>query len=331
MVAHIYLHPDNFRYNNVDSEAYLASKLKSLVNDMEEVVCLYSDENKFFTVPDLFEIDIFYKEQIYSFANKHLIGDEQGVLYSMLANVSESTATMTLEELETKCIYRAGEQNPTSMMVLNAPEENQEDEEKHKDVSKPYIAFDHYEIIYGKNNWRTFRRQILGNHPGCAEGFISECNKYFPALQIHRNCISTLCDDNYNYLVTSPRRIVYYLSVLNDCFKGIYEKYINNGKETSSPNAILADFSGSYHLDISGSLDADPSTRALRTFEFTSMRTNTQVRLYCDPHLKIEQPDAEYCGTYRKSDFHPRIYFHYDYVIETTMMHIYVGSIGKHL
>lgn len=330
MVAHIYIHPDNFRYNKVDSEAYLASKLKSLVNDMEEVVYEHNDENKFFVVPGLFEIDVFYKEQLIPFVNKSLTGDEQGVLYTMLADVAEGTDTMTLEELESRCHYRPEEENPTSMVVLNASEEDDEVEEE-KGESKDYIQFDHYEIIYGKDNWRTFRRQILGNYPGSAANFIAECDTYFPELQIHRNCISSLCDENYDYLKTSSRRIVYYLSVLNDCFKGVYEKYIKNGELTYTPNAILADFSGIYRLDIPGSLDAEPSTRTARTFEFKSKWTDAQVRLYCDPHLKIELPDKEYCGTYRKLDFHPRIYFHYKYEIETMTMQIYVGSIGKHL
>ena len=125
---------------------------------------------------------------------------------------------------------------------------------------------------------------------------------------------------------------MYSLSVLNDCFQCVYEKYVRSENDPSpSPNVLLTDFSGLYLLDIPGSIEADSSTRELRTFEFVSQWTKERISVYCDPHLKIEKPDEEYTKEWSKIDFHPRIYFHYDYHLSSHTMRIYVGSIGRHL
>lgn len=328
MVAHIYLHPDNFRYNNVDSEAYLASKLKSLVNDMEEVVYKYKDENKFFVVSGLFEVDVFYKEQIFSFADKHLIGDEQGVLYAMLANEAEGTATMTLEELESRCHYRPEEENPTSMVVLNAPEENIEGESAH--MANPYITFDHYEIIYGKNNWQTFRRQILGNHPGENPAvFVNECEKYFPSISFHSNCANSLVYKEFDCIHTCPRKIVYYLSCLNDCYHIICKEYYDANK-SNEPNDILADFSGRCGFDKAASIQGKPASKDTRTFIFKNQDDQPEIEVLCDLHFKIHSPDSRYKG--RICDrYNPRIYFGIRPNGDYSSMRIYVGSMGEHL
>ena len=329
MVAHIYLHPDNFRYNNVDSEAFLASKLKSLVNDMEEVVYEHNDENKFFVVPGLFEIDVFYKEQLIPFVNKSLTGDEQGVLYTMLADVAEGTATMTLDELESRCHYRPEEETPTSMVVLNVPEENEEVAGE-KGEPKDYIQFDHYEIIYGKNNWRTFRRQILGNHPGDDPAvFINECERYFPNLSFHANCTNSLVYKEFDCIHTCPRKIVYYLSCLNDRYHIICKEY-HDADRSNEPNDILADFSGRYGFDKAASIQGKPTSKNTRTFKFVHQDDKHEIDVLCDLHFKITSPDSRYKG--RICDrYNPRIYFGIRPNGDYSSVKIYVGSIGEHL
>lgn len=330
MVANIFLHPDNFRYNKVDDEDYLASKLKSLVNDLEEVVYKRNEENKFFVLSGFFDVDIFYKKQIIPFADKHLIGDEKGVLYAMLANEADGTTTMSLEELEAKCNYSQGEEHPTSMVVLNVPKIDNDLAADKEEYPKEYIQFEHYEIIYGKNNWRTFRRQILGNHPGDDYiAFINDCEKYFPNISFHSNCTNSLAYKEFDCINTCPRKIIYYLSCLNDCYHLICKEYHDFGKNTE-PNDILADFSGRYGLDRAASIQGQPASKDSRTFTFKHPDGKQEIEVLCDLHFKITSPDTRYRGRIC-DNYNPRIYFGIRPNADYSSVKIYVGSIGEHL
>jgi hypothetical protein len=336
MIANLYLHPDAFVYNDTDTEDQVAKKLRALVDDMSVILLCYKDENRFKVSCRLFTINVFPNTNICNFAEKHLDHDKKGVFYSMMGNISDEYEDVRLDDLRTLCKYNKNEEEVTSLVVLNVPDFALSDEEKatneedakraHKSVVKDYITFDEYCIVYNKNQWTHLRRQILGNHPGSHEFFIQECQKYFPRLLFNKNCISSLADDSYDYLITSSRRIVYYLSCLNDKFKALYDVYKVNGCDA---NTILTVFSGQYGLDEPGSIQQNPTKKDLLKFSFNC--SDGSVRdIICEPHLKITQEDDNYKAGIDYKSFHPRIYFNFpDMAFENGI--IPIGSIGKHV
>lgn len=316
MIAYLNIHPDNFVYNGSDSEADVASKIFSLVSDMRDICYNNTKENIFQCHEDIFSCLVYQNTNIIDFAANHLNFDEQVVFFSIFGNTS-NTFKCSLDELRDKCRYDVDEKEVNSMLLLNS-----------LSIDDPVSPsqFDKYEVIFNHQSWVTLRRQILGNHPGSSEKFIDECRLYFPNLHFHDNCVSSLEEDNY--LECIPRKIVYYLSALNDSFKMIREKHKDRENDA---NSILEDFSGHCCLDEAGSLQGDPKTKYLRKFVFGYNDNNVkkQIEMECEPHLKIESHDKNYSGRI-SAPFHPRIYFHFgqQYVEGGKIL---IGSIGPHL
>ena len=330
MIANLFLHPDSFRHNKIKKKKKVAEKLIALVNDMATVVYDNRKENIFKVPSSLVTVPIFNEMTIVEMAEYCLENDRKGVFYSMIANTSEDYNEISLDDLREKCKYREEEKEVNSIVVLNVQNTNMSEEElsvTHKTIIKDYITFDSYQIVYSKQTWIHLRRQILGNHPENPNFFIMECKRYFPMLCFHNNCVKSLTDNKFNYIETSSRKLVYYLSCLNDKFTEVYDKHKLIG---SDANTILADFSGLYGFDEPGSLQQRPEKKHLLTFNF--LRNNkTTCEVVCEPHLKISQEDKN-CKVknidYRL--FHPRIYFHFaDPDIQEGK--ILIGSIGKHI
>lgn len=337
MNANIYLHPDTFIYNKVDTYDQISSKLGNLVNDFVKVITEHRDENSFKVPMSLMTVPVYKKETIIEIAESCLCNDSKGVFYTMLTDTSDKYDGISLEELRKKCIYCADEEEVNSILVFNVPAEDLPEEEtikdedeakrKHRSIINDYITFEKYEVVYNKQTWYHLRRQILGNHPETPSQFICECKKYFPNLCFHDNCVTSLVDEEYHYLETSPRKIIYYLSCLNDKFNEVYKRHLDKGCDA---NTILKDFSGIYGLDETGSLQQRPEKKPLLTFCFKN-NDNSKCDVLCEPHLKISKEDSN-CKVqpidYR--NFHPRIYFSFSNP-EVERGRILVGSIGQHI
>ena len=336
MTANLYLHPDTFTYNRVDSKELVVGKLHTLVDDMTKVVYEHRSENKF-KVPWSFASVLVYDGMtIINLVEDCLDPDEKAVFYTMIGDTSDEYDNVTLEELREKCRFRDDEQEVNSILVFNVPDEDLSNEQKakteeaklfHQTIINDYITFDKYEVVYSKQTWIHLRRQILGNHPGNPDSFLVECKKYFPNLCFHDNCSSSLVDSNFNYLETSPRKIVYYLSCLNDKFREVCDEHKLKG---SDANTILKDFSGRYSLDEPGSLQQNPEKKTLLTYSFFR-NDMSKCDVVCEPHLKISQKDDNSkVKNIDYSKFHPRIYFYFaDPNVEGAK--ILIGSMGKHI
>ncbi len=336
MTANLYLHPDTFTYNRVDSKELVVGKLHTLVDDMTKVVYEHRSENKF-KVPWSFASVLVYDGMtIINLVEDCLDPDEKAVFYTMIGDTSDEYDNVTLEELREKCRFRDDEQEVNSILVFNVPDEDLSNEQKakteeaklfHQTIINDYITFDKYEVVYSKQTWIHLRRQILGNHPGNPDSFLVECKKYFPNLCFHDNCSSSLVDSNFNYLETSPRKIVYYLSCLNDKFREVCDEHKLKG---SDANTILKDFSGRYSLDEPGSLQQNPEKKTLLTYSFFR-NDMSKCDVVCEPHLKISQKDDNSkVKNIDYSKFHPRIYFYFaDPNVEGGK--ILIGSMGKHI
>jgi len=318
MIANLYIHKDAFQYNGTDSEEQVNQKLRALANDMRAVVYENNDENVFHVSIEALNCEVFSGVSLINAPSFFLDGDLSGIMYSMLANTAEEYRG-PVEELQTMTVFRSDEEEVNTLLYLNR---------SYSEIDKAhYIQFDNYEIVYNNSSWITLRRQILGNHPGTATEFIRDCRKYFCNLVIHDHCIDTLEDENYQYLNVIPRKIVYYLSCLNDGFCAVKETHATFAPDA---NSILEDFSGQYGLEMPGSIERDASKKPLLTFSFTSTSdTRVAIDMLCEPHLKISQPDNSNLSVDYKS-FHPRIYFHFgDAAVENGK--ILVGIIGKHV
>lgn len=321
MRANLFLHKDTFKYNGIDSEEAFSNKFNAFADDIAEVLCDHDMDDVFYVSNDMIDC-IVYKDTSFSRAiEKFADNDRKGILYSLFANTSEVLDGASLADLKEKCAYHFDEEEVNSIVYLNF-------EPDHIDKTH-YISFEQYEIVYNKTSWRHLRRQILGNHPGIPSDFIRDCRILFPNICFHESCEVNLVDDNYEYLKIVPRKIVYYLSCLNDGFKEILTAH-----ETKAPdaNSILQDFSSTYGLEEMGSLQRDMTKKALLTFSFNitaPLNKGGKQDVLCEPHLKISTPDDNFQGTISER-FNPRIYFSFgEKGVENER--ILVGSIGKHL
>lgn len=337
MIANLYLHPDTFIYNKVDTKENVSAKLVALVDDMAEVVYEHRDENIFKVPSSLYQVPVYKDLNIFELAEQCLGNDGKGVFYSMMYDTSDDYSAISLKDLHEMCKYREDEKEVNSILAFNVPDEDLSEEENaltaeearklHKAVVNNYITFDKYEVVYSKQTWKYLRRQILGNHPENPAFFVSECQKYFEKLCFHKNCITSLVDEDFNYLDTSSRKLVYYLSCLNDKFCEVYERHKKIGSEA---NTILEDFSGLYNLDEAGSLQQRPDKKPSLTFCFKK-NDKTECAVVCEPHLKISQEDKlSKVKNIDYSKFHPRIYFYFAQA-DVENGRIPVGSMGKHI
>jgi hypothetical protein len=338
MESHIYIHPSNFVYNGTDEESQVVDKLHHLLSDIQMIYKgydgVFAKENKFLVCPSVYSVNVYKGKSLFALAGECLAGEEWTLLLTVFADTGGGVSEQepSIEEIRRMSEYDSGEENPTSMIVLNAPVKNAESLEK--DVKKEvktqekYMCFDKYEIIYGETSWVTFRRQILGNHPEDANHFINECRRYFNNLTFHDNCIISLDDGEYNYLEACPCKIVYYLSVLNDKYFEVHKRCCGT-ERIVQPNHVLEQFSYRYCLDEYGSINRTPDTKDDRTFVFKIGKEKQDFVVFCDLHLKITHPDDTYRPNVR--NFNPRIYFNVVPHADFNDADIYVGSIGRHL
>jgi hypothetical protein len=316
MKTKLILHPEAFVYNGKDSETDVKNKLVALVKDISMIFGLgdgFTDKDSFVCPMDIVECSVYKDIKLRDFISTHLEGDQIGIFYSLIGNHSEMPDGKTFEELKQSCEYHKDEQEVTSLVILNHAVEQR--------PLIPYIQFDNYELVYSYGSWLTLRRQVLGNHPGTPQEFINECSRCFDSLIFSQNCVSTLIDGNHHYLESIPRKIVYYLSCLNDGYAGVLEVY-----KTQGYNVTLTVFSGKYNLDRQGSGERNPDHKDALTFQFEL--DGKTIKYYCEPHLKISTADDNYPNRANLKHFNPRIYFNHNDCLETGK--IYVGSIGKH-
>jgi hypothetical protein len=319
MKANLYFHPATFRYNGKDTEQEVAQKLKELVRDMAQMSrsAEHMKNNMCWILTELFECKVFEEQTFLEFAQKHLDPDELGNFYALLANQSEEySSDMSMESLLQMCQFRPDEQEVNSLVVLNRQEA--------KANPAQYITFDDYKLVYNRGSWLTLRRQILGNHPGTPSEFMKECKLYFEDLVFSDACEASLKAD-FDYLRMIPRKIVYYLSCLNDGYRKVYGAHQSSERDI---NATVTDFSGLYNLDKAGSREGNPSKKEDLKFEFYYQKTT--MTYHCEPHLKINTPDDNYAGSRLLTHFNPRIYFYPNECLKPDGK-IFVGSIGKHL
>lgn len=336
MKAVIVLHPKGLEYNGQDSYEDVVKKLRSFVVDISQIVRPKGNATPFIKdeihfSESIFSVPIYKKKTLFDIANEEFVGSEADLFYSFFDSESYFEE-MPYEVLQEKTIFESDETDCTAIAVLNALPKVFHDESERRawenEKNRNYISFDRYEVVYDRHSWLYFRRQILGNHPGSEEDFISQCILYFDSLIFSNDCVTSIT----GYLDKIPRRFVYYLSCINDNLKTEYCKvYRKEGK--ININSFLEEFSGKYSFDKSGSMEMDTPNKENYTFAFSDGSQGDSVtKICCDAHVKIQYFDSncQLPEAKRGEKCHGRIYLHLGDPNDLTDK-VKVGSIGRHV
>lgn len=310
MKATFYLHPEALRHNPDEPVKTYISKFSRLIEDLANIVDtgnVGNDTNEFIYSDNIFESNIFEDQNIYSFVYGRLDRDSATFLNQVLS-CSGELSSFTVADIENKSKYSQEETECHALIKLNqTPDYNPENR---------YIQFERYELVYNKNSWLMVRRQILGNHPGTATEFMEKSAAYFPNIIFSDNCTRVVGE----YLESVPRKIVYYLSCMNDMLIEFHNYHPNK----NSINELLGDFAGRYGMDKAGTQQSTPAKKDDYTFSFN--HNGETVKKRCGPHFKITHVDGNCQASINKAaKYHARIYFTID------SGKIFVGSIGPHI
>lgn len=306
MNANFYIHPDTMRYDNsVLSDDEYKRQFKRFVSDLTDILkakeTFISDSNTVIISSEMYTEKIYHDMNIWQFVYEDDNRDIINFVQLILGNQAESK-DFSVEEIEKLSSYNPEETECHTMTVINrltAPY-----------PKNKYIQFDKYDLVYNKDSWLRVRRQILGNHPMSPAEFIERCRVYFPAIEFADYCVDSLSD----HLEKSPRRIVYYLSCMNDFLCD----YIGMHPTPQALNDVWGEFAGRHGFDKAGSQQGKPKAGNY-TFDF-----NDGKQRCCGAHFKIQRCDDNYAGG-DAGKYRARIYF----AIDEGML--YVGSIGNHL
>ena len=317
MKTTLYIHSEALKCASNESESNYKNKFCGFVKDLVFIHNMKMDDH-FCVSKNLCMEPLCNGRDIFSIADETLCGDEIDILYRVLANTAQE-CDLPLSQLKELCLYHAEEAECCTLAVLNSD----------KDMEKkdnPYITFDCYEIVYGKKDWITFRRQVLGNHPETPNRFIESCKLLFPQLFFHSNCTESVS----GYLDKIPRKIVYYLSCLNDRFVLFRETF-----SSTQANDILEGFAGKYGLDKEGSIERNAQHKKSFTYMFpvsNNLLGVAEKKVICEPHLKISKYDENYVKQRGDDEahFNARIYFSFGDE-DVVPGKILVGSIGPHI
>ena len=310
MKANLYIHPDAIKHNGLESEYDYIKRFKLLIDDLIEIKNSYFDDNVICVSDNLLTCNLYGNDNIFDVASK-LGYEEKNFIYSVAYNTSNDSG-LSLNQIRNLCKYKKDEQECNSVIYLYNP--------LGAIQNTPYISFDEYVIVSGTDTWHTLRRQIIGNHPGSPDDFISECKIHFPDIVFHDNCILSI----EGYLNTISRKIVYYLSCMND-------RLLDFKKESGikDVNTLLEQFCSKYGFDEAGSLQRTANKKSSFTFDFLKCGckendSNRFKSITCDPHMKINLCDDN------TSPICARIYFHFgdDEIAKGKLL---VGSIGPHV
>ena len=311
MKVNLYLHTDSFEYNGIDAIDVFNAKLREFTSDLS-IMRQDKDRNVIYVSNNFCGINVFENKKIFELTDT-LPREERNILFSILSDTS-TECDLPLEALKSKCEYNELEEECHSIIVFNGKDKKPSD--------STYISFDNYEIVYSQSSWYTLRRQILGNHPKDADYFIEECKKYFPDILFHDNNKDVIKE----YLECIPRKIIYYLSCLNDCFPSFKKESFDN------TNNMLKAFAYKYNMDEEASLQGNPAKKKDLSFDFPRKNDKTSKSIHCEPHLKINKYDSNYKKkkSDNEDDFCARIYFHFG-DSDVSENHILIGSIGPHV
>ncbi|WP_338815733.1 hypothetical protein V9L05_22240 (plasmid) [Bernardetia sp. Wsw4-3y2] len=295
MIANFYLFKDSFQYKEGLTTDDLEEKIKKFSVDYE-YIREYENDNVFiqdsvydaYIFPNITVVDLMYDIKYKQKFDRDTL--------EFLRLIVEKSADTDLSNEEIIDLLPTHSQEEIFGVLCFQEIEN---------IEQKYL-------VYDKNDWLSFHRYFLALYPIDNLFFISECEKYFPALCFHSNnklSIKSILDD-------FSIEIIRHLSELNDKFKTI------RSEDTHLPNAIIV-FSSTCNINVS--LEGDASRRNDLTFDFETEDGKLEP-VYCEPHTKINSHNNKGNTNY----FQHRIYFH-EGKNHIQKGNILIGHIGEHL
>ena len=309
MVAHFYLLAESFQNNTSFSKDEIEDKIKrfsedvNLINKYRETNILYVNYKEVYPqiLYSTYTLESFICNG-YELKNKGLIErDVFNAIQNIFINKVQETDFCS-QRVKDELIPISDENNCYGLIAF------------HK-----ITGFDNdLQIIYGKDEWYKFRRYILSMYPSNGVFFIDECTKYYPNLFFHernKSVVSYLLKD-------SAKKVVHYLSELNDKFKLAKTIPYDREKSLSRFNSI-----GSFDQDASdeGNSGSKKKSKVKEkdTFEFFD-KNGKSIKVCCDLHLKMLKDDKGKISTDR------RIYFSEE-IEGVGLNKILIGHIGCHI
>lgn len=293
MKADLYVCDDTFKYNGSDSVADVKIKLSDFLIMLDEVR-KYKEDNSLYLVKENFGKTVVFGDKktindiISDYKSSILIYGKDVLTLLMGIFKHCKNSKVSLNDMK-EYLTIEDEQNCSAILVLNPLDEYQE----------------HIQVLSSVDGWLKFRRYFLAKYPGDEEFFLSESKKYFPDLRIHENTKDTLGD----VFASHHKKIVAYLSVLNDCL--IMEFNASGNRDFVS---FLTKFAGDHHLE-GASFEGTKDDK----FNF-SFPDGTKA--YCEPHLKMFTDDSG------NKNQHCRIHFKKPSENEEV---VYIGCICEHM
>lgn len=293
MKADLYVCDDTFKYNGSDSVADVKRKLSDFLIMIDEIR-KYKEENCLYLVKENFGKTVAFGDRktindiISDYESSTLLyGKDVLTLFMGIFKHCKSTQ-VSLNDMK-EYLAMEDDKNCSAILVLNPLDGYKE----------------HIQVLSSVGGWLKSRRHFLAKYPGDEEFFLSESEKYFPDLRIHKNTKDTLGE----VLASHHEKIVTYLSVLNDFL--IMEFKASGGRDFVS---FLTKFAGDHQLE-----GASFEGTKLDKFNFIFP---DGIEAYCEPHLKMFTDDSG------NKNQHCRIHFKKPLENESI---VYVGCICKHL
>lgn len=293
MKADLYICSETFSHNGIDSIIDVTRKLSSFQMMLEKIAEHQDDNTLYVDQKDFVSIAIFndgksindilseYQTSIAVYGK-----DVLTLLFSIFKRCNN--ASVCLDDMKAYLDIE-DESNCNAIIVLNPLKGYEE----------------HVQVLSNIGSWFIFRREYLAKYPVDQHFFLTETKKYFPNLCIHEKTKTTLKDVLYSH----PRRIVTYLSILNDFL--IPEFTSNVGLDFV---AFLSWFASKHNLD-GASFEGKKDDKFIFTFP-------DGTKAYCEPHLKMHKDDAG------NQNQHCRIYFKSP---KNSDKMVYIGCICQHL
>lgn len=305
MIAHLYLFNESFIYpSSAPSQQKIEEALKNFILDYNYIK-EYNEENIAYFDESIFSVIIFPNTTIEDFLcypNKTRNWDRDVIRdFQIIWDKHDSfTSTKAINDLglhdENECFGLLGLHPVYTFQNQN---------------------IDPVFIIHNKYSWLNFRRYFLSLYPVNGNFFIDECAKYFPELFFHEQNKESV----KKLIAEYPKKIIYYLSCLNDKLVECLTEDKHNIAE------VLKHFSSLCKFDSDATLQG--SNKENLFFKFQDKNGNL-VNVCCEPHLKFHINDNGEELSRGKEENHKRIYFHFG-VPDIQDGKILIGYIGNHL
>lgn len=301
MTAEFYLMPESF-VNQGDDKSTVLLKLEQFAEDLTQIR-LYNHENIIFCLDAVYDVELF-----------------EGVTISTIINNDVGTEIIdrNIQTQLRKIIFEAKtELHTTTEEVIDILLEEDTEEKAHGLLGlNPVTGVpESHLVVYGINDWFTYRRHFLVKYPGNTVFYVGEVAKYMPNLFLHERVSHTM----KAIFSDCVGKITFHLAQLNDHFVAFRDQAYPNRSERLKQFSIFSGFK--QHATLEGDIIKKPNF----TFSFENA-TGQQVEVCCEPHMKLPYNDKEE-KTYGEGR---RIYFH-EGVADIKNYRILVGHIGDHL